>query len=213
MRSVLISSAVMIATACAPDQTTTTAAPGASHGSPEHAVAPGSAPALGSVALPEYLARLAQRGDLYARVGDKIVDAPPGDIAVLRSYPAFADKGPLTGPAGERLTILTAKASYAEGEEIRVIHVHEVTKAGVELYVMGPKAIYGEYVDEVLASPGAAAPPSPYDGAVLQSPNADHNYEVSIHHLPRGTHKLQWRFATLSGPTVLRSNVLTIEVK
>jgi len=78
---------------------------------------------------------------------------------------------------------------------------------------MGPKAIYGEYVDGTLASPAVAAPPGPYDGAVIQSPGADHNYEVSVHRLARGTHTIEWRFATLSGPTVLRSNVLTVEIR
>jgi hypothetical protein len=164
------------------------------------------------VPLPSYLDRVAKSGDLYARVDGGIVDAPAGDIAVLRSYPRFADKGPLS-PTGERLTILTEKRVYAVGEEIRVIHVHEATKPGVELYAMGPKAIYGEYVDGALASSAAAAPPAAYDGAVLPSPGVDHNYEVSVHKLARGTHRLQWRFATLSGPTVLASNTLTIEVR
>ncbi|MFO0552352.1 MAG: hypothetical protein U0271_28450 [Polyangiaceae bacterium] len=194
----------MTAAACAPQSSTKTV---------ETEQSSGSASASTDPALPEYLARLSKSGDLYARDGDKIVDAPAPDIAVLRGYPAFQDKGPLTGPAGERLTILTAKTTYLASEEIRVIHVHEATKPGAELYVMGPKAIYGEYIDDVLVSAAAAAPPAPYDGAVLPSPNADHNYEVSVHHLAPGTHRLQWRFATLSGPTVLSSNVLVIEVK
>jgi hypothetical protein len=165
-----------------------------------------------SDAMPDYLARLETDGDLYARVGDKIVDAPAADIAVLRQYPRFADKGPLTA-AGERLTILTAKARYAVGEEVRIIHVHEATRAGVQLWVMGPKAIFGEYIDGALASPAAAAPITGYDGAVVPSPGADHNYEVSVHTLGKGTHTLQWRFATLSGPTVIASNVITIDVR
>lgn len=170
-----------------------------------------SLPASGAV--PAYLVRLESSGDLYARLDGGIVPAPEGDQTVLRGYPRWADKGAVALPSGERLTILTAKKVYAVGEEVRVVHVHEATKPGVELYVMGPKAIYGEYVDGKLASPAAAAPPGAYDGRVLQSPGADHNYEVSVHRLPAGTHTIEWRFATLSGPTVLRSNVLTIEVR
>lgn len=162
--------------------------------------------------LPDYLARLEKDGDLYARVGGTIASAPKADVMVLRSYPRFPNKGPLT-PSGERLTILTAKTTYLASEEIRVIHVHEATAPGVELYVMGPKEIFGEYVDGKLASKAALAAPTAYDGAVVQSPGADHNYEVSVHRLAVGTHTLQWKFATLSGPTVLESNVLTIEVR
>jgi hypothetical protein len=162
--------------------------------------------------LPDYMMRLAKEGDLYARKGDAIVNAPAADVAVLRRYPAFKDKGPLSR-AGERLTILCPKTEYARDEEIRVVHVHEATRPGVELYVMGPKAIYGEYVDGRLASPAAAAPDNVYDGAVLESPGEDHNYEVSVHRLAPGIHTIQWRFATLSGPTVLSSNVITLRVR
>lgn len=58
-----------------------------------------------------YLESLARDRDLYARVGDRIVSAPPADIAVLRSYPSWLDKGPLDA-RGQRLTILTAKQRY-----------------------------------------------------------------------------------------------------
>ena len=166
-----------------------------------------------SGSLPDYLVRLEASGDLYARVDGGIVPAPMDDHAVLRGYARWVDKGPLVPPSSERLTILTAKRVYAWGEEVRVVHVHEATKAGVELYVMGPKAIYGEYVDGKLVSPAAVAPPSSYDGAVVPSPGVDHNYEVTVHKLPPGPHTIEWRFATLSGPTVLRSNVLSIEVR
>jgi hypothetical protein len=46
--------------------------------------------------------------------------------------------GQITGPSGERLTILVAKTVYAVGEEVLVVHVHEATAPGAELYVMGP---------------------------------------------------------------------------
>lgn len=164
--------------------------------------------------LPAYLAHLASDG--HAQVRDAsggILPAPAADTALLRTYPTWTNKGPITGPAGERLTILTEKTVYDAGEEIRIVHVHEATREGVYLYVMGPKPIYGEYIDGALASPAAAAPPRAYDGRVIESPWEDHNYEVSVHRLPPGRHEIQWRFATLSGPAVLRSNTIVVEVR
>jgi hypothetical protein len=164
-------------------------------------------------AVPDYLVRLAERGSLYVRRGNDIVDAPAADIAVLRSYPSLPGKGPLTGAAGERLTILTAKTTYAPGEEIRVIHVHEATLPGASLYVMGPKEVSGEYVDGKLASRAATVQPGAYDGAVLASPGVDTNYDITSHRLAAGRHTLQWRSDTLSGPAVLESNVVAVDVR
>jgi hypothetical protein len=164
--------------------------------------------------MPDYLAWLASRGQAQVRdASGWPTPAPDADTALLRTYPASTNKGPLTGRAGERLTILTKTTTYAAGDEIRIVHVHEATREGVTLYVMGPKPIYGEYVDGVLASPAAAPPPTAYDGRTLESPGEDHNYEVSAHRLSRGRHELQWRFATLSGPTLLRSNVIVVDVR
>lgn len=150
--------------------------------------------------------------DLYARAGGKIVDAPAADHAVLQGYVAWANKGPLQEPSGQRLTIMTAKTHYSVGEEVRVIHVHEATKPGVELYIMGPKTAYGEFVDGVLAGPAASTDTS-YDGAVVPSPAIDHNYEVSVHKLAAGTHTLQWKTVTMSSPAQLISNELVVDVR
>ena len=165
-------------------------------------------------APPSYLVRLATDGEVMARDGrGAIVVSRPDDNAVLRAYPEWTDKGRIAGPAAERLTILSAKSVYSPLEEIRIIHVHEATASGVYVYVMGPKAIYGEYVDGVLTSPAATAPPSPYDGRVIESPWEDHNYEPSVYRLPVGDHTIEWRFATLSSPVPLRSNVLVVKVR
>jgi hypothetical protein len=196
--------------------------PGRSAAPPAVTIAPpGSAPSQATTLapapepvtpMPEYLQHLARHGEIYARVGTTLVDGPAADTALLRSYPSWVSKGALNA-RGERLTIMTEKSTYAVGEPIRVVHVHEATLPGVELYAMGPKAIYGEYVDGHLASPAAAAPSAAYDGAVLQSPNVDGNYEVSVHTLPKGMHTIAWRFATLSGPDVLASNILRVLVR
>jgi hypothetical protein len=164
--------------------------------------------------LPGYLVRMEKMEEHSDRTSDRsqIVKSPREDVEVLRGYPRFPNKGAIMGPAGERLTIMTRRTAYAVGEEIRVLHVHEATRPGVSLMVMGPKGIFGEYVDARLASHGAEAPPEPYDGVTLPSPDVDHNYESSSYKLPAGKHTVQWKFKTLSG-TYLESNVLTIEVR
>ena len=48
---------------------------------------------------------------------------------------------------GTRLTILAKKNRYRVNEEVRIIHVLEVVEPGHRLFVMGPKPIYGEYID------------------------------------------------------------------
>jgi hypothetical protein len=142
----------------------------------------------------------------------KFMKSPQEDVEVLRGYPRSTEKGPLTGPHRERLTILTAKKIYAQGEAVRVLHVHEITLPGGQLFVMGPKGIFGEYIDGRLVSYLAEAEPSSYDGRVLPSPNVDDNYESSIYKMPPGVHTLQWKFKTLSG-TYLESNVLRVEIR
>lgn len=206
----LVVTAAILTLHCGSSSTRSNAPPAVSPSVAPSAVAAPGAP-RDAVAQPAYLDRIAASGDLYARKDGHIVDAPAADIAVLRGYPRWPSKGPVQ-PDGQRLTILTAKSQYAVGEEIRVVHVHEATQAGVELFIMGPKAIHGEYVDDVLVGQ-ASEPATSYDGAVTASPGADHNYEVSVHRLSAGTHTLQWKFVTLSGPTLLQSNVLTVVVR
>lgn len=165
--------------------------------------------------LPAYLTRLEKLDQAYQRVGSEIVPLPLADVAALRAYPRLAEsaKGAAVGPAHERLTITSAKTTYAPDEDIRILHVHEVAGPGREVYVMGPKAIYGESVD---GEPrGRPSPPAvePYDGAVIASPAVDTNYEPTVYRLPRGKHTIVWRSTTLSSTTMLTSNTLTIEVR
>jgi hypothetical protein len=148
---------------------------------------------------------------LYQRKGTAIVDASPADVMVAKGYPRAKSKGKTTGAPGQRLTLLTEKAKYEAGEEIHVIHVYEATEPGLEVYVMGPKPIYGEEVDGKLVTPPAIVP-SAYDGAVMKSPWADYNYDITVYRLPKGVHRIQWKSGSLGSPLVLASNVLTVEV-
>lgn len=156
--------------------------------------------------LPDHLKRWP---GLYVRSEQRIVEAPPEDQAVARGYASFRDKGALRG--GLRLTLMTKKTRYAPGEEIRVIHVLEAPGPGLNVYVMGPKFVHGESVD---GAPISGPPPSPaypfletYDGAVLKSPAADYNYDVTSYRFTEpGTHVIGWQLGAL------RSNTITVEI-
>jgi hypothetical protein len=141
---------------------------------------------------------------LWTRQGNEIVEARPQDVAVAKSYPTTNEKGEVVG--GTRLAILTQKKQYQVGEEVRVIHVLEVVEPGHEVFVMGPKRIYGEYVDDRPATP-ELPPLTDYDGLVLESPNVDYNYDVtSYRFFEPGRHRIHWQMGTL------RSNTLELEV-
>ncbi|HWO24086.1 MAG TPA: hypothetical protein VNO30_35330 [Kofleriaceae bacterium] len=162
--------------------------------------APAGTPAVPAV-IPDYLKAPPQ---LFARSGESIVPAPPGDHAVAATYATSSARGPLH--EGARITILTERAKYKVGEEIRVIHVLEAPEPGRDLYVMGPKAIYNEYVDGVLRTPPPPAPGS-YDGRVVPSPGVDWNYEVTTYQFTApGPHRIQWRDGGRE------SNVIELEV-
>lgn len=148
-------------------------------------------------------------GNLFERRGDRIVDAPAEDREVLAGYDAFEDKGPVVG--GYRLTILTRSPSLAPGEPARIIHVVESVSEDAPLFVMGPKAVYGEYVDGALATdepPDNPFEPPAYDGRVLPGPGIDSNYEITEHTFTQpGEHTVQWRLGANE------SNVLVFEVR
>jgi hypothetical protein len=150
---------------------------------------------------PDYLKEL--RG-LSMRKGDEIVKALPEDVEVARTYPATSEKGEVVG--GSRRTILTKKKHYQPGEEIRVIHVLEVVEPGHTMYIMGPKPIYGEFVNDRLVT---TPPPAleDYDGAVLDSPNVDFNYDITSYSFSEpGNYRIYWQ------PDDVRSNTLELTV-
>jgi hypothetical protein len=154
---------------------------------------------------------LRQFPGLSVRRGDDIVSAPEEDVEVARGYPSAPSKGVWIDQ--RRLTLLTARLRIRVGEPVRVIHVAETTRAGDQLYVMGPKPIRGEHVDGALrttAAPGSGDPLAPagiYDGRVMPAPAVDYNWDVTEYSFSSaGSHTIVWKLGALV------SNQLIVEV-
>jgi hypothetical protein len=145
---------------------------------------------------------------LYVRDGEQIVSASEADVALAQSYPRWASKGPIID--GARLTILIARTRYVHSEDIHVLHVGEILSPGREVYVMGPKPVYGEYRDGLANSLEEEDPfhPTTYNGAVITSPAVDFNYEITVYHeLAPGEHELIWKPNAKYQSNVLRFTV------
>ena len=139
------------------------------------------------------------------------VDASEADQKIIRDYPFWIDKGPLLD--GTRITVTTAKLRYSVGEAIRVAHIVEETGKGRTLYIVGPKTIRDEFVNDRLATDATQNPgdypwlPTSYDGAVQPSPGVDYNFEITQYRFDQpGPYRVQWR------PGRYLSNVLFITV-
>jgi hypothetical protein len=149
---------------------------------------------------------------LLERKGDKIVNAPPEDFALAKTYHTFKDKGALI--EGQRITIMTDKTQYKTGEPVRVLHILESVKNGTEVYVMGPKTIYDEYVDGKLVNkkgPGNEG----YDGMVIKRAMADFNYDITTYIFSEpGEHTIQWKGAghPMQGSLGLESNIIRLKI-
>src|SRR5205823_3626374 len=130
------------------------------------------------------------------------------DQSVARGYALSSNKGPAM--KGRRLTVLSARKTCRVGEQVRIIHVYEVTEPGHKLWPMGPKAVAGEYVDGKLVTDAKtenSLHPMMYDGRVLDSPAVDYNFEITSYSFETaGKHRIEWK---LDG---LQSNVLLIDV-
>lgn len=130
---------------------------------------------------------------------------------VREVYERWSDKGPLSD--GRRLTLLADETALSPGDTLRVAHVYELTEPGGELWVMGPKPVYGEELDGRPVTPAVPADDDPlaplnYDGRVLPSPGIDTNFEMTTYDFDRpGVHELTWRIGEL------RSNTLRVEVQ
>ena len=113
---------------------------------------------------------------------------------------------------GRRLTILAESTRLRRGETLVVRHVHEIDRPGEQLYVMGPKPIYGEELDGRVVTPPVPLGdhplvPGTYDGVVLDSPGIDVNFEATEYSFDDpGRHELRWRVDDLV------SNTLEVEV-
>jgi hypothetical protein len=146
---------------------------------------------------------------LYVRIGERVVDASDADVAVARSYPQFVDKG--SARDDRRITLLTENTSRHVGDEVRVIHVVEFTQPGQRAYVMGPKPVHGEYVNDQLvtdpAPEGDPLVPTTYNGVTLPTPAVDYNFDITSYRFwTPGLYRIQWRLGSL------HSNVLSIKV-
>ena len=151
---------------------------------------------------PEYLNRWP---GLYVRQDGRIVEASPDDVDVAKRYPTVSSKGPVL--EGRRITIMSRKNTYHVGEEVRVIHVLEVLEPGQEIFIMGPKAVSGEYVDCRATTADVRDEPQVYDGRVLKSPGVDYNYDITTYTFDvAGRHEIYWQIGDL------RSNTLGLEV-
>ena len=130
---------------------------------------------------------------------------------VAEAYAAWPDKGPLVN--GRRLTILAEPTGLRPGETLSVAHVYEVVRPGEDLYVMGPKPVYGEELDGRPATPPVPEgdhplAPGTYDGRVLDSPGMDTNFEPTTYAFDEpGRHELVWRIDDLV------SNTLEVDVR
>ncbi len=155
-----------------------------------------------NAAIPDYLKRWP---GLYMRQGDRIVEALPEDIEVAKGYPRARSKGAVVG--GRRITLMCRKSTYRVGEKVRVIHVLEVLAPGQEIFIMGPKAVSGEYVDGRAMTPEGSGEPGLYDGPVLDSPGVDYNYDITTYSFATpGRHTIHWQMGGL------RSNTLELDV-
>jgi hypothetical protein len=149
---------------------------------------------------------------LYERKGEKIVDAPPEDFALAKTYHSFPDKGPVKD--GQRITILTSKVDYKIGEPVRVIHVLEAVQPGIKVYMLGPKPITDEYVDGHLV--GSKGPLRLQRcGLVLDRPIANFNYDITTYTFSSpGHHTVQWKGygGVDDDHPQLESNLITLNV-
>ena len=132
---------------------------------------------------------------------------------VRAAYATWPDKGVPDG-SGRRVTVLTLPGeAIAGGTPIDIYHVFEATLPGVDVFVMGPKPVYGESVDGSQVTPtgpaGEELAPALYDGEVLPGPAVDVNYAVTIYTFSSGSgsHTVTWD--PVSG---LNSNTLVIVV-
>lgn len=135
------------------------------------------------------------------------------EIGVVSRYESWNDRGTIID--GRRLTIMTPKKKYKINEEVRVFHVVEVTESGHDVYIMGPKEVYGEYIDNSLYGKDIPSdiidpftPNRDYDGRVMKSPAVDYNYDITSYTFNSfGIHSIYWKLGKW------KSNLLKIIIE
>jgi len=152
--------------------------------------------------IPEHLKRWP---GLYVRQKGEIIEASEEDVELAKQYPIWKDKGAFK--SDRRVTILCQKEEYTIDEAIRVIHVLESLNKADQVYIMGPKQVYGEYVDEKLVTEAASGEypwiPGSYRGKTLLAPAVDYNYEMTTYTFSEaGEHSIQWRLGDLLSNTL-----------
>ncbi len=162
--------------------------------------------------LPTHLKNFWRGYQVYDSASNRFVDASDADQLLLKNYPTAVAKGAWRD--GTRLTLLTAKTTYTINEPVRIAHVIEETTIGRQLYIMGPKKITDEYMQEELKTPEGLNPegaypwlPLVYSGKTLAAPNVDYNFEITEYRFEKkGVYTIQWR------PGKYQSNTLTITI-
>ncbi len=148
---------------------------------------------------------------LFTRLDGQIVPLPSPDGDLGANYKDWVDKG--VPMAGRRLSIATLHAKYKVGETFHVIHVLETVSEDLDAYIMGPKEVFGEYLDGIPSSRAWTAGEDPftpleYDGRVVRGPYWDaHFIHTNYTFMRPGTHEIVWR---LGG---LQSNTLKVEIE
>ncbi len=144
------------------------------------------------------------------RVGDEWHELPNEDTKCLREYSTSNSKGKWS--QDRRISILTDHLTAKVGETIKIFHVFEDRSIGQELYIMGPKLVYGVWTDGKCTSAvpeGLAEYPFTliYDGRTLPSPGWDYNFAfTTVSFNAIGKHEVVWKIGDLE------SNQLSISI-
>lgn len=134
-----------------------------------------------------------------------IAEAPINHLALEKTYRAAENKGKVM--YGMRSTILTHKLKYEVGEPVRVFHVLESVRDGVEMGLAG-RPICSEYVDGNLVDNKKCAGSHFVSEQVVRHPFVNINFDVSTYCFSEpGEHTIRWK------PWLGESNLITLNIK
>jgi hypothetical protein len=132
------------------------------------------------------------------------------DEHLMQSYPYWKNKGAWFD--GIRCTILTRATQVHVNDTLHVIHMMEDTLRGRAVFIMGPKEIFGEVINDSLVSLPVPAGKTPWaanilDGETPPAPYVDYNFAITEYHFSKpGVYNIRWKMGNYS------SNVLVIHV-